>query len=333
MLLLKLWALSGSVAARVFHTTAGALTEDEVGYILAHQHLFVEFGVKDPVAYLTSTREEVFRVIGPLVQEAKLLGYSVFIDPTMEGVGRRPDIVAYIANRVGLPTMMATGFYWDFYLPDWVRTATVRQIKHWLVEELTIGVGDTHVRAGFIKLAQSADGITPAEMKVLQAACEAAKLTGASIASHILSSGTALAVINALERFGCDPHRFIWVHAPYTAFTEGAAGLEALLAAAEAGVFISDDFIGSKFWSSWLDGNNPHTRHMGVIQALVSAGYEDQILIGSDTGWFDPGDRTRPIEPYSQIVNLFLPEARAAGFSEELIYKLMHTNPWQAYSR
>ena len=338
LVLVLLVALIGPAAAvdpahqLVFHTTAGPLTESQVGNILAHQHMFVEFGVEDPVAYLGSKRGEVFRVIGPLVEEAKDLGYSVFVDPTMEGVGRRPDIVKYVARRAGMPAMMVTGFYWDPFLPDWVRTASVQQITNWLLEELRFGVGDTSVRAGWIKLSQSWGGITPDEMKVLEAACEASKRTGAVIGSHILSSGTALAVIDALEGFGCDPHRFIWIHAPYTAFTE-AGGMDALLEAAARGAYISDDFIGSNFWAAWLDGHNENSRHIELIQTLVDAGYEDQILIGSDTGWFDPGNPDFVIEPYDQIMNSFLPDARAAGFSEELIGKLMHDNPWNAYSR
>ena len=188
------------------------------------------------------------------------------------------------------------------------------------------------MRAGFIKLSQSWGGITPDEMKILEAACAASLETGAAIGSHILSSSTALAVIDALEGFGCDPHRFIWIHAPYTAFTE-AGGMDALLEAAFRGAYISDDFIGSNFWAAWLDGHNENSRHIELIETLVAAGYENQILIGSDTGWFDPANPALVIEPYNQIMTSFLPDARAAGFSEDLIYKLMHTNPWNAYSR
>lgn len=333
VLLLALIGPAGAAGHQpVFHTTAGPLTESQVGDILAHQHMFVEFGVEDPVAYLSSRRGEVLRVIGPLVEEVKDLGYGVFVDPTMEGVGRRSDLIKYVARRTAMPTMMVTGFYWDPFLPDWVRSASVPQITQWLMKELRVGVDGTFVRAGWIKLSQSWGGITPDEMKVLEAACEAAKRTGASIGSHILSSGTALAVIDALEGFGCDPHRFIWIHAPYTAFTE-AEGTAALLEAAERGAYISADFIGSNFWAAWLDGHNENSRHIELIQTLVAAGYEDQILIGSDTGWFDPGNPAFVIEPYDQIWNSFLPEARAAGFSEELIHKLLHTNPWNAYSR
>jgi phosphotriesterase-related protein len=316
---------------KTYYTTAGPLSEAQVGNILAHQHLFVEFGVENPSAYLDSTPEEVYEVMGPLVLEAKNLGYSVFVDPTMEGVGRRPDIMQYIADTADMPTMMVTGFYWDPFLPDWVRDASKQEITGWLLEELNVGVGETSTQAGWIKLSQSYEGITGDEMKVLEAACDAALETNASIGSHILSSWTALDVIGALEGFGCDPGRFIWVHAPYTAFSEDD-GVDALLAAAEQGAYLSLDFIGSEFWAGWV-GDNGNARHLELLQTLVDAGYEDQIIIGSDTGWFDPGNPDFVIEPFNQIMDSFLDTMRDAGFSNELVRKLLHDNPWEAYSR
>jgi phosphotriesterase-related protein len=315
-----------------YYTTEGPLAEGQVGNILAHQHMFVEFGTTEPVAYLDSTPEEVYEVIGPMVMEAKNLGYSVFVDPTMEGVGRRPDIVEYVADTAGLPTMMVTGFYWDPHLPAWVRDAPVGDITDWLLEELNEGVGDTDVQAGWIKLSQSWGGITEDEMKVLEAACDAALETNAAIGSHILSSWTALDVIDALESFGCDADRFIWIHAPYTAFSEDD-GADALLAAAERGAYISLDFIGSIFWAGWV-GDNSDARHLALLQQLIDGGYEDQIIIGSDTGWYDPGFPPGfVVEPYNQIMESFVPTMRDAGFSEELIRKFLHDNPWNAYSR
>ncbi|MGM0432748.1 MAG: phosphotriesterase family protein [Spirochaetota bacterium] len=320
-------------ADKKFYTTAGPLTEDQVGNILAHQHIFVEFGNTDPSAYEDSTAEEVYDVIGPMMEEAKDLGYDVFVDPTMKGVGRRPDIVKYMADTSGLPVMMVTGFYSDPYFSDWVREASVQELTDWMLEELNEGVGETEVQAGWIKLSHSTEGITEDEMKVLEAASVASRKTGASIGSHILSGGTALDVIEALEGFGIDPSRFIWVHAPYAAFTE-EGGVDSLLAAAEAGAYLSLDFIGSEFWADWLGGNNSNARHLELLQTLVDAGYEDQLIIGSDTGWYDPGfPEGFVVEPFDQIMNSFLPDMREAGFSERLIDKLMHDNPWDAYSR
>jgi phosphotriesterase-related protein len=317
-------------ASRTYFTTAGPLAEGEVGNILAHDHMFVEFGVAEPVDYLDSTPEEVDAVIGPLVAEAKSLGYDVFVEPTPDGVGRRPDIVKYIADKAEMPTMMVTGVYSEPNIPDWVNGATIPEISDWLQNELNEGVGDTGVPAGFIKLSQGWDGPTALEAKVLEAACDASLATGAPIASHILQGAVALDVIDRLEGFGCDAGRFIWVHAPYTAFTDDAHWL---LDAAEKGAYISHDFIGSEFWAGWLAGDNNDARQLELIKQMVDAGYEDQIIIGQDCGWFDPGNPDFVIQDYSHIANVFVPLMEAEGFSPELIQKLMHDNPWSAYSR
>jgi phosphotriesterase-related protein len=316
---------------RKYYTTAGPLTEDQVGNILAHDHMFVEFGVAEPVAYLDAKPQKVYKVIGPLVEEAIDLGYDVFVDTGPDGIGRRPDIIKYIADKSGMPTMMVTGVYSEPNIPDWVYGASVDEISVWLQKELNEGIEDTGVQAGFIKLSQSWDGPTDLELRVLEAACDAATETNASIASHILQGSVAIDVIETLESFGCDPGRFIWVHAPYTAFTDDA---QWLLDAAEMGAFISHDFIGSEFWAGWLEGDNNDARQLALIQQLVDAGYEDQIIIGQDSGWYDPGfPEGFEIQGYDHLARVFVPLMEDEGFSPELIQKLLHDNPWNAYSR
>ena len=209
----------------VFHTTAGPLTKDMVGDVLAHHHIFVELGAVPPVAYLDADPEMVNEVIGPWLEEAKALEFGTFIEFTPEGVGRRPDIVKYVADQAGLPTMLVTGIYREPFMPDWAYTASVDEVVDFLRTELTEGVTDTGVPAGFIKLSQNDTGMTLTERKILQAACIAAQETGSAIASHITSGPAALSVMDALASFGCpqDEVRFVWVHAMLTAASEGAA--------------------------------------------------------------------------------------------------------------
>ena len=79
----------------------------------------------------------------------------------------------------------------------------------------------------------------------------------------------------------------------------------------------------------------PGTTREVVLPILATSGLtvgEDYFLAFSPERE-DPGNPDFVIEPYDQIMNSFLPEARIAGFSEQLIYKLLHTNPWNAYSR
>jgi phosphotriesterase-related protein len=342
----------------VFHTTAGPLSRDEIGDVLAHHHIFVELGAVPPVAYLEADPEIVYQVIGPWLEDAKELGIGTFIEFTPLGVGRRPDIVQSVADRVGLPTMLATGIYREPYMPDWVYDATVDEIADFLRTELTDGVEETGVPAGFIKLSQNDTGITLTERKILEASCIAAQETGAAIASHITSGPVALAVIDALETFGCplDQQRFIWVHSQLTAAAEGAGleggervgvdpGFDYLLEALERGAYVSLDAIGSGYWTDAYGG---YDLNIGWIQTLADAGYEDKIIIGADTGWFDPGhppgfeiEQVDGVwtsvgdlaQDYRSVPEEFVPAMREAGFDEELITKLMQGNPWGAFSR
>ena len=347
----------------VFHTTAGALTKDQVGDVLAHHHMFVEFGANPPTAYVDADPEMVYEVIGPWLEEAKALGIDTFVDPTPLGVGRRPDIVKASADRAGLPTMMVTGVYREPYMPDWIHDASVDEIADFLLEELQSGVGETDVPAGWIKLSQNATGMTLQERKILEAACIAAQETGAAIGSHLGEWGgsagpIALSVMDALESFGCpaDEQRFIWIHAGVEAGAEGSKtevadvlgvdpGMDYLWQALERGAYLSLDSIGSPFWGGTYASYEDNIARIGEF---VDAGFGDRIIIGSDTGWFDPGQpggfELEQVDgvwtmvgtyagDYSQIPGEFVPAMQEAGFSDELIAQLMHENPWSAYSR
>ena len=352
----------GAVSAQdesgpVFYTTAGPLAESEIGDVLAHHHMFVELGAVPPTAYLEADPEIVLEVLRPWLESAKGLGIGTFIEFTPEGVGRRPDIVKYVADEVGLPTMLVTGIYREPYMPDWAYTATVEEIADFLRTELTDGVTDTGIPAGFIKLSQNDTGMTLTERKILEAACIVAQETGSSIASHITSGPVALSVMDALAGFGCpqDEVRFIWVHAMLTAASEGAKlegdrvgadpGIEYLMAALERGAYVSLDGIGSGYWTDFYGG---YDLNIDWISQFVDAGYEDQIIIGADTGWFDPGQPAGfeieqvdgvwtsvgdLAQDYDSVSAEFVPAMQEAGFSEELIAKLMHGNPWNAFSR
>ena len=341
----------------VFHTTAGPLGESEVGDVLAHHHMFVELGAVPPVAYLDADPEMVYEVIGPWVEDAKALGIGTFVEFTPLGVGRRPDIVRFVADRAELPTMLVTGIYREPYMPDWVYDASVEEIADFLRGEHNDGVTDTGIPAGFIKLSQNDTGMTVVERNILEASCIVAQETGSAIASHITSGPTALSVKDALTMFGCpqDEVRFIWVHAMVTAVAEGAklegdrvgadAGLDYLWEALERGAYVSLDGIGSGYWTDYF---GDYDLNIDWINQFAEAGYEDQIIIGSDTGWFDPGhpegfeiEQVDGVwtsvgslaQDYRSVPEEFVPAMREAGLSEELIAKLMHGNPWNAFSR
>ena len=205
--------------------------------------------------------------------------------------------------------------------------------------------------------------MTLTERKILEAACIVGQETGAAIGSHLAQWGssagpTALAVIDALEGFGrpLDQQRFIWIHAGVEAGSPGTRteiadvvgvdpGMDYLMAALERGAYISLDSIGSPFWGgTYADYADSIER----IEQFAEAGFGDRIIIGSDTGWFDPGQpggfELEQVDgvwtmvgtyagDFSMIPAEFVPAMQEAGFSDELVTKLMQDNPWSAYSR
>ena len=72
----------------VFYTTAGPLTEDQVGDVLAHHHMFVELGAVPPVAYLEADPEIVLEVIGPWLEVGQGAGHRDL--HRVHARGRRP---------------------------------------------------------------------------------------------------------------------------------------------------------------------------------------------------------------------------------------------------
>jgi len=98
--------------------------------------------------------------------------------------------------------------------------------------------------------------------------------------------------------------------------------------------FISLDGIGSQFWSDYY---GDFELNLGWIMDLVAAGYEDQIIIGSDTGWYDPGYPGEEVswpgsQDYSSILE-FADWMADEEVSPELVQTLMHDNPFAAYAR
>ena len=165
-----------------FFTTDGPLDKDEVGNVLAHHHMFVELGVVQPGLAPFADKDHVLTLLEPWIEDALDLGAGVFVEFTPMGVGQRPDIVKYVADETGLPTMLVTGIYREPYVVswmpdvgDWVYDATVDEIAEFMWGELKYGVGDTGVPAGFIKLSQNDTGMTLTERKILEAACMVAR--------------------------------------------------------------------------------------------------------------------------------------------------------------
>jgi phosphotriesterase-related protein len=298
-------------------TTMGPLGRDQLGMILPHEHITVDFRTPDEPGHATGPVEDVVRKVAPEIEKLKPLGVTVFVDCTPVGVGRRADAVLAVSRATGFPIVAPTGIYREPWVPQWAKDASEAALEAWMMRELTQAFDEADFKAGWIKLSAGDDGITPLEAKILRAAARASAATGAVIGSHTIKGRVVLDQLDIIEAEGVDPSRFISIH------TQAEPDLALNLAVAERGAWIEFDNI------SWVDDEDLLPR----VLDMLARGFGDQMLLSHDNGWFDPMKPDAAIRPYTHLSEVFLPKLRAAGVDQATLTQLTHDNPFNAFAR
>ena len=299
-------------------TTLGAMTRDQLGMVLPHEHVFVDLRTPDQPGYAEAEPADVVRLMAPEIERIKALGITALVECTTGGVGRRADFDLAVSQATNFPIVVPTGNYREPWIPDWVATANEAQLEAWMLRELTERFDEADYRAGWIKLSAGDDGITPLEAKILRAATRAAIATGAVIGSHTIKGRVVMDQLDIIAAEGGDPRRFVSIH------SQAEPDFSLNLAVAERGAWIEYDNIG------WVDDEVLLPRVLGILEAGRGA----QMLLSHDMGWFDPaqpGGGTP--KPYTHLSEVFLPKLRAAGVDEATIIQLTHANPFEAFAR
>jgi len=300
-----------------FTTTLGPRTAAELGLILPHEHIFVDFRPPEHPQHGEAEAAEVVALMAPQIELAQAQGVTALVDCTPVGVGRRADILKAVSIATGMPLLVPTGIYREPKIPAWAHAASEAELADWMIGELQGEIERSGVRAAWIKLSAGDDGITECEAKILRAAARAGKETNAVIGSHTMRGRVAQDQLDILEKAGYTAQRFIWIH------TQKEADFAWHLEIARRGAWLEYDAIGDSD-AVCLD----------FVLRSLQAGLGGQVLLSHDRGWYDPakpggGDP----KPFTHLVAHFLPKMRAAGVDEETIRALTHTNPFRAFAR
>lgn len=299
-------------------TTLGPKHAEEVGLILPHEHLFVDLGPIEAASYLTANVAEAVAVMAPEIEKIKAQGVTALVECTPVGVGRRVDIDLAISQATNFPVVVPTGIYREPWIPQWARDAHEDAITEWMVQELTEGIEETGVRAAWIKVGASDDGLSECERKILRAAAHAGAQTGAIIGSHTVRGWVAREQARIIEDAGYTANRFIWIH------TQAEPDVALHLEIGQLGVWLEYDNIGGQE-DAW---------YVAAVQRALDAGFGEQLLLSHDRGWYDP---SKPgggkVAPFTHLVDSFLPAMRGAVIDEATITQLVQHNPFRAYAR
>ena len=306
-------------------TTLGPIGPDRLEMILPHEHVFVDLRTWDQPGYGDADPADVIALMSPELAKAREAGFSVVVECSPVGVGRRVDILKAVSDASGYPLVAPTGIYREPWVPAWAHAASEEALYQWMRGELTGDIEGSGVQAGFIKLSAGDDGLTLTEAKILRAAGRAAVEVGATIASHTIRGRVVRDQLGILEACGCAPARFIWVHA----HVEPDADLN--LEIARMGAWIEYDGIGSDEGEAAPSVDDETLRR---VLWMIEKGWAASLLLSQDRGWYDPaqpgGGTPRPL---SYLAERFLPRLRQAGVDESTVRKLTHDNPFDAFAR
>ena len=299
-------------------TTLGPKNADELGLILPHEHIFVEFRSPTHPEHAVADVADVVALMAPEVKKAQALGVTAMVDCTPVGVGRRVDLLKAITAATGMPLVAPTGIYREPQIPVWAHAASEIELTDWMLGELRGEIEDSGVQAGWIKLGVSDTGITDCEAKILRAAARAGRETNAVIGVHTARGQVVRDQLDIIEAVGYTAERLIWIH------TQKEPDFNLHLEIAQRGAWLEYDCI----------GNGDDEYYLEHIQRVLDAGLVNQLMLSHDRGWYDPAKPGggEP-KPFTYLFEHFLPKLEAVGVDRATIHQLMHTNPFRAFAR
>ncbi len=307
------------------NSVTGPVAPGDLGATLMHEHIFVQYGGPSP-DYSRPGRpwDEALADCREWAEQVKGHGIRSIVDPTTVDLGRNGPLMAELSSQTGLNLICCTGLY---------STATYRQLRQRLggpeavtdlfVRELTEGIGDTGIKAGFIKAVSMSPAIGPDDHELLSAAARAAVMTGAPIMTHtdgVLGDEQQQIFTEA----GVPAHKIIIGH---SCTSTNFAYHEAIL---RGGSYLGFDQIG-------METVLPDEVRVESLLKLVHAGWSERLMLSHDSVWHWVGGprmgsgvhkNWKPTNIFERIV----PMLRYGGATDGHIQAMLQDNPRRFFS-
>jgi len=319
------------------NTVRGPVEVDRLGTTLMHEHIFVlnmEVMVNHPEIW-----EEDLRVDDAVqkLNELKAAGVDTIVDPTVIGLGRYIPRIQKVCEQTDLNVIVATGLYTYNDLPFYFHLRGPGTLLNgpepmvdMFVHDIEEGITGTGVRAGVLKCATDAHGMTSGCERVIRACAQAHRRTGVPITTHTdVHNRSGLDQQRILREEGVDLGRVVIGH------SGDSTDLDYLQQLIDNGSYIGMDRFG-------IDVYLPTDQRVDVIVELCKRGYADRMVLSHDAScwidWVQPvSEELRaamsPNWHYLHIHNDVLPMLRERGVSEDQIEQMLVRNPRDYFSR
>lgn len=319
-------------------TVRGPVALESLGTTLMHEHVFVLTPdvMQNYGEQWWDEQERVSDAVGKL-RALKQAGIDTIVDPTVVGLGRYLPRVQRINAEVDINIIPATGLYtfdeiphfFHYRGPDTLLGGPEPMVEMF-VRDIHEGIGDTGVKAAFLKCVVEERGLTPDQTRIQRAICETHRQTGVPITVHTNAAHqTGRLAMGLYAEEGVDLTKVVIGHAG------DSNDLDYLKWIMDQGASIGCDRFG-------LDMFNPTANRVETIAALCAQGYADRIVLGHDAACymdFFSGEAAQqalaqaaPNWHFLHISTDVLPALREQGVTDEQLTTMLVDNPIRYFS-
>ncbi|MDA0263048.1 MAG: phosphotriesterase-related protein [Chloroflexi bacterium] len=306
------------------NTVLGPVETGDMGFTLSHEHLATNAaGILRTFPELID-RPGIIEQAKDTLKEAYDEGLRTIIDVSTIDLGRDVEMMKEVSQATGVKIVAATGNHLAVPRPFIDLTPDV--IADLYVREIEVGIEGTGVKAGIIKVASDAGGVTEAQEIVLRAAGQACVRTGIRISTHTWSPDrVGEQQVRILKEEGVD------MNLVYVGHSNDDTDMGYLLGLLDQGVWLGlDRFPGGR------RANTPlWEERTQLTKNLIDAGRADRIMLSHDhsvpkarfgAAVQEERYRYNP-DGYNFITRNVLPRLRELGVSEETVQQIMVDNP------
>jgi predicted metal-dependent phosphotriesterase family hydrolase len=310
-------ASAAGAEARKVETVTGPIAASQLGNVLMHEHVMVDFIGSDQVAPSRYNADEVFNTALPKLKEAARLGCKTLVECTPAYLGRDAALLQRLSKASGVQILTNTGYYGaanDKYVPKHAYSESPAQIADRWIREVREGIDGTGIKPAFMKIGVDPGPLSAIDAKLIGAAALCHKATGLRLHVHTGDGIAARGINDMLTALAVNPAAYVWVHA------QNEKDLMVIAQLAMFGIWIE------------FDGINPKTLdlHLKAVETLTGQGHLGRLLISQDSGWYRVGEPGGgQFNGYSYLYTDFIPALRKRGFQKDQIQKLLVDNPAQ----
>jgi len=305
-------------------TARGPVEAASLGRVLMHEHVFV-LTAEVQQNYPEEWGDEDERVADAVrrLRELPAVGIDTIVDVTVIGQGRNIPRIKRIAAQVPeLNIVVATGVYTFDAVPLFFWRRPRATMTEFFVRDITEGVQDTGVKAGMLKCAVDAKGLTEGVEQVLRAVARAHVATGGTpITIHTHAAGQhGPEIVRVLKEEGVDFSRVVLGHSG-----DAVNNPDYLSEMADTGLTLGMDRFGIDHFATFRQRSD-------LVAEMCRRGYAGRMVLAHDTccyiDWFGPGtlDDLKNWH-YLHVSQDVLPYLREHGVPDSDIDAMLVTNP------